>query len=250
MVLFDEWGTSGQSRPTVEHLYKLLNQIPLYRASDYIAEKILKIPPPERPQNGPGHKIDISLPTPSCNIELFNRVLDGQPTPGTSAIERGSIPGENQDNPRNNYSLQKRNVIPDTPSTESESTKTTTVTETDKENRPETNCIEIGIHDQAQRSSESGPNIPEYPNVPSECWSLVDIDDLPRCVLNPSISIAGNSRSEKLDNNAGNSADLPKTMENSYCLNDNWSSNVGNIPVCITDSVTTPDQPVLVGNVT
>lgn len=252
MVLFDEWGTSGQNRPTVEHLYKLLNQIPLYRASDYIAENILKIPPPERPPNGPGHRIDISLPIPNYNIDIIDRMLDGQPTPGTSAIERSSVPEENQDIPRLNNSFKKINVIPETTSTKSQSTKMTSVTETD----------------QAQESSRSDTigvdPLDLSPNIPSERiietsgsnWSSVNSSDLPRCI-NGSISSAHDLNSVKSNNNVPGRINDPTARDcssensNSYSLRDNWSSTAGENPRCIMDSPTNsyvPDQPVQVGN--
>lgn len=40
-ILFDEWGTSGKTRPTVAHLLQLLVQANLYRAADYLAVDIL-----------------------------------------------------------------------------------------------------------------------------------------------------------------------------------------------------------------
>lgn len=255
MILFDEWGTSGQIRPTVEHLYKLLNLIPLYRASDYIAENILKISPAERPLNGPGHRIDISLPTPICNNEIIDNMLDGQPTPGTSAIERDTVPGENQDIPRLNNSFKKINVIPETPSTQSPSTKLTTVTETNKENESETNGMEIGSDWSVAKSADipkcikennftardSGlvkldDNTPDRVNEPSEFdWRPVNSGDIPQCI-NGSISTARNS--VKSNNNASgrmnsvDSADPQKSIENSHSTRDNWSSTT---PRCIMD---------------
>lgn len=265
MVLFDEWGTSGQNRPTVDHLYRLLNQIPLYRASDYIAKNILNIPPPERPPKGPGHRIDISLPTPSYDSDAVGRMLDGQPTPGTSALELGSIPGDNQDIPRLNKSFKKMDV---SPSTESQSTKITTVTETDEENGPETNGIEQKTSDQAQEGS-SGSRVNEinpldmFPNIPSEDinrasdWRSVHSAEIPQCF---SITSGRDLDSAKPDNNAQNciidplareyssvnSADPLKSIKNSYSSID-WSSNAGEIPRCIMEESTNsyvPDPPV------
>lgn len=208
MILFDEWGTSGQNRPTIEHLYKLLNQIPLYRASDYIAENILKIPPPERPMNGPGRRIDISLPTPSYNIDKVDIMLDGQPTPGTSAIERRSLLGENMDISTIDNSFKKRNVIPTPPSNGSQPTIITTVMDSDKENGPET------------------------PELINECsrsdWSSVQLNEIPKCM--ESIFSAGNSSSVKSDNNA------PELI--TECSRPDWSSvNSGNVPICIFESI-------------
>lgn len=208
MVLFDEWGTSGQNRPTIEHLYKLLNQIPLYRASDYIAENILKIAPPERPMNGPGHRIDISLPTPSYNIDRVDIMLDGQPTPGTSAIERRSLPKENVDISTLDNSFKKTNVIPKPPSNGSQLTIITTVRDSDKENGPET---------------------PELINeCPRTDWSSVQLNEIPKCM--EFISSAGNSGSVKSDNNTRELI--------TECSRPDWSSvNSGNVPICILESI-------------
>lgn len=41
-ILFEEWGTSGQRRPTLNHLLQLLINSDLYRAADYVAVDILK----------------------------------------------------------------------------------------------------------------------------------------------------------------------------------------------------------------
>lgn len=40
-ILFEEWGTSGKTRPTLAHLLKLLVDANLYRAADYLAVDIL-----------------------------------------------------------------------------------------------------------------------------------------------------------------------------------------------------------------
>lgn len=40
-ILFEEWGTSGKTRPTVAHLLQLLVEASLYRAADYLAVDIL-----------------------------------------------------------------------------------------------------------------------------------------------------------------------------------------------------------------
>lgn len=40
-ILLDEWGTSGRVRPTVEDLYRLCEELELYRASHFIREDLL-----------------------------------------------------------------------------------------------------------------------------------------------------------------------------------------------------------------
>jgi len=50
-ILFDEWGTSGRKRPTLNTLVHLLTQLKLYRAADYVAVNILGGAPVERPPN-------------------------------------------------------------------------------------------------------------------------------------------------------------------------------------------------------
>ncbi|KAJ8727407.1 hypothetical protein PYW07_001526 [Mythimna separata] len=59
-VLFDEWGTSGRVRPTLEVLMNILNQAQIFRAVDEIA-RMLGEPPPPRPLEGPGAPIPINL---------------------------------------------------------------------------------------------------------------------------------------------------------------------------------------------
>lgn len=59
-VLFDEWGTSGRVRPTLDTLMKILQQAQIFRAVDEIARMIGE-PPPPRPDNGPGAPITTNL---------------------------------------------------------------------------------------------------------------------------------------------------------------------------------------------
>lgn len=47
-ILFDEWGTSGRKRPTLQTLMDLLAELKLYRAADYISMNILGGVPVER----------------------------------------------------------------------------------------------------------------------------------------------------------------------------------------------------------
>lgn len=47
-ILFDEWGTSGRRRPTLQTLMDLLAELKLYRAADYISMNILGGTPVER----------------------------------------------------------------------------------------------------------------------------------------------------------------------------------------------------------
>lgn len=73
MILIDEWGSSGKLRPTVGHLLQLLIKLELFLAADYVAEVLLKEPPPERPAQGPAARIDITL-TPDFELNLTNMV--------------------------------------------------------------------------------------------------------------------------------------------------------------------------------
>ncbi|GLV35025.1 pelle [Carabus blaptoides fortunei] len=57
-ILFEEWGTSGRIRPRLGHLLKLLERAELYRAADYVAIELLKLPPPERPLTGPAARVN------------------------------------------------------------------------------------------------------------------------------------------------------------------------------------------------
>ncbi|XP_054289165.1 interleukin-1 receptor-associated kinase 4-like isoform X1 [Macrosteles quadrilineatus] len=56
-ILLEEWSTSGKCRPTVSVLLQCLLKAELYRAADYVAVELLKVPPPPRPHTGPAATI-------------------------------------------------------------------------------------------------------------------------------------------------------------------------------------------------
>ncbi|XP_026737444.1 interleukin-1 receptor-associated kinase 4-like [Trichoplusia ni] len=59
-VLFDEWGTSGRVRPTLETLMNYLQKAQIFRAVDEIA-RMLGEPPPPRPDDGPAAAVPINI---------------------------------------------------------------------------------------------------------------------------------------------------------------------------------------------
>lgn len=84
-ILFEEWGTSGRTRPTVAHLLNLLVEASLYRAADYLAVDILNESPPARPGSGPAAPVDIgSLLEESGGDLNFD----------SDALTNGSVPQE------------------------------------------------------------------------------------------------------------------------------------------------------------
>lgn len=103
ILLFEEWGTSGRHRPTIQHLYELLISLPLFRAADYIADQILHIQRPQRPNIGPGKKIDITLPKPEIDSNLID-ILEAFHYPNTISVEDHEFDTshENQES-RNQY---------------------------------------------------------------------------------------------------------------------------------------------------
>jgi Tube Death domain len=60
LVLLDEWSTMGRARPKVKDLFNLLVKCQLYEGADFLSD-ILGETRPERPQNGPAARVDISL---------------------------------------------------------------------------------------------------------------------------------------------------------------------------------------------
>lgn len=58
-ILLEEWGTSGQKRPYLSDLLKLLVQAQLYRAAEYVSVELLKQEAPARPSSGPAASIHI-----------------------------------------------------------------------------------------------------------------------------------------------------------------------------------------------
>lgn len=59
-ILFDEWGTSGRNRPTVDTLIKVLTKAEIYRAADEIAI-MLHEPLPTRPHEGPAARVNTNI---------------------------------------------------------------------------------------------------------------------------------------------------------------------------------------------
>ena len=66
-ILFEEWGTSGRKRPTLQTLMDLLAELKLYRAADYISMNILGGVPVERQNLQKPLSLDIGI----NNIFIF-----------------------------------------------------------------------------------------------------------------------------------------------------------------------------------
>lgn len=60
VTLMNEWSTMGRSRPNLGHLLDLLIKCELFRAAEFLAEKIHQAQP-ERPLQGPAARVDILL---------------------------------------------------------------------------------------------------------------------------------------------------------------------------------------------
>lgn len=140
MLLFEEWGTSGRQRPTIQYLYDLLISLPLYRAADYIADQILHIQRPNRPNTGPGKQIDITLPEPRTDSNLIRGFLEAYRYPNTTTTEHSEFDTnhENQDKNyyENNISYTESIGLPRNEFTESSQvlcSSSTEVTETEQE---------------------------------------------------------------------------------------------------------------------
>uniref|UniRef100_A0A034WAN9 protein tube n=1 Tax=Bactrocera dorsalis TaxID=27457 RepID=A0A034WAN9_BACDO len=86
-ILIQEWSTSGRKheRPTVGLLLQLLIKADLWNAADFVAEHFLNEPPPERPLEGPGAKVDISIPT-ECLRSVVDFVNDSVGYPDTETL--------------------------------------------------------------------------------------------------------------------------------------------------------------------
>lgn len=61
VVLIDEWSTMGKSRPKLGHFLDILIKCELFRAAEFLAEKIQE-PQPARPLQGPAARVEIMLP--------------------------------------------------------------------------------------------------------------------------------------------------------------------------------------------
>lgn len=72
-ILFEEWGSSGRVRPTLGHLFFLLQECKLYAAADYVA-KILHKSSPQRPNFGPAAKIRLT-PEERKQIDSSNTII-------------------------------------------------------------------------------------------------------------------------------------------------------------------------------
>ncbi|XP_059055699.1 interleukin-1 receptor-associated kinase 4-like [Achroia grisella] len=87
-ILFDEWGTSGRVRPTLNTLYNMILKAEIFRAADEIAI-IMKESLPVRPTDGPAAVVDtditllindISMEYPNSNQQRPNGVLNNDST--------------------------------------------------------------------------------------------------------------------------------------------------------------------------
>lgn len=100
VILLDEWGTSGRKRATVFDLLELLIKVHLYRAADFVAEKILRTSAPKRPETGPGARIDVSLPTDILDEKVIEEILKNADYPNSSqlaAVIDSTINNNNRD---------------------------------------------------------------------------------------------------------------------------------------------------------
>ncbi|XP_046832726.1 uncharacterized protein DDB_G0274353 isoform X2 [Vespa crabro] len=59
-IFLEEWSTMGRLRPKLQNLLDLLTKAELFRAADYVANEILKVDLPKRPEYGPAAVVDIS----------------------------------------------------------------------------------------------------------------------------------------------------------------------------------------------
>ncbi|XP_047362134.1 protein Tube isoform X3 [Vespa velutina] len=59
-IFLEEWSTMGRLRPKLQNLLDLLTKAELFRAADYVANEILKVDLPKRPEYGPAAIVDIS----------------------------------------------------------------------------------------------------------------------------------------------------------------------------------------------
>lgn len=68
MIFIDEWSTMGKSRPRIGHFIDILIKCDLYRAAEFLAEKIQPSARLDRPLQGPAARVDILLPEEIDNI--------------------------------------------------------------------------------------------------------------------------------------------------------------------------------------
>lgn len=122
MLLFEEWATSGRQRPTIQHLYELLISLPLFRAADYIAEEILHIQRPNRPDTGPARRIDITLPESGIDSNRMRDFSKPYCYPNTTSIENpeyGTNHGNQYKSRENSSSYNNKSIIVDSPRNQS-----------------------------------------------------------------------------------------------------------------------------------
>lgn len=86
LILFEEWGTSGRKRATVSDLLELLKKVQLYRAADFVAMDILKTEPPQRPDKGPGARVDITLPEETFDPQQIEELLKELRYPNSTTL--------------------------------------------------------------------------------------------------------------------------------------------------------------------
>ncbi|XP_053670449.1 uncharacterized protein LOC128720779 [Anopheles nili] len=96
-LLLDEWGISGQVRPTVDHLLTLLIRAKQIRAAEYLT-KLLNEKPPARPRDGPGAPIDVTLPEDHQTESLLNGI-----SYPSSTILQNNVESVTIDNNRDYY---------------------------------------------------------------------------------------------------------------------------------------------------
>ncbi|KAF9417794.1 hypothetical protein HW555_005208 [Spodoptera exigua] len=89
-VLFDEWGTSGRVRPTLETLMMILYKAEIFRAVDEISLMLGEAPLP-RPSDGPAAPI-------TTNISALLSEQSGEQTANTTAsVDSGNPQNSNHD---------------------------------------------------------------------------------------------------------------------------------------------------------
>lgn len=95
LVLLDEWGTSGQKRPTVGDLLECLIRVPLFRAADYVATDILKEERPKRPESGPAKWVDESI---LIDVKQIEAQLNRMDYPRTASLQDANMSTSNNAN--------------------------------------------------------------------------------------------------------------------------------------------------------
>ncbi|KRT79876.1 protein kinase, partial [Oryctes borbonicus] len=105
-ILFEEWGSSGRIRPTLGHLFFLLQECRLYGAADFLAN-ILGKSPPQRPNDGPEARIELT-PTERRQIENSDNEMSYRHVPIEQTSPNRDIPNINVHHiPSINVNLQE-----------------------------------------------------------------------------------------------------------------------------------------------